>query len=141
MVSVACGMTTAIEMTLLSVRLLFWCTTLVVRRQHRGRRFLVVLSSPTSWFDVNAVLFESWCNCRSVVDLVRSPFLVWLCFYKSRNVVREGINALCDKIKLGILNIRRLMKNNRASTGRIEFESHSYGRVTKITEGRNCSQN
>jgi len=46
-----------------------------------------------------------------------------------------------DKIKLGILNIRRLMKNYRASTGRIEFESYSYRRVTEITEGRNCSQN
>jgi len=46
-----------------------------------------------------------------------------------------------DKIKLGILNIRRLMKNYRVSTRRIEFESHSYGRVTEIIEGRNCSQN
>jgi len=31
------------------------------------------------------------------------------------------------------------MKNNRASTGRIESESHSYGRVTEITKGMNCS--
>jgi len=46
-----------------------------------------------------------------------------------------------DKIKLGILNIRRLMKNNEGSNGGIKFEYHSYGRVTKITEGRNCSQN
>jgi len=56
-------------------------------------------------------------------------------------MVREGINTSCDKIKLGILNIRRLTKNNRASTGRIEFESHSYGRVIEITKRRNCSQN